>query len=94
MDNRVGMYDGHYLIETNAITKRVQYRTHRKRRINKKWRKRYGYKYVPDDKKILIIGGNIFATPRTVKKLIEYLKEKESDYAQKDLEQNQALDRS
>lgn len=76
MENRVGLYGGYYLIETNAITKRVQRRTHRKKRINKKWRKRYGYKDVPDDGKILMMGEKIFATPKTAKKLVEHLKEK------------------
>ena len=39
-------YDGVPIIITNAITKTVQARTHKKKRINKKWAKRYGFKCV------------------------------------------------
>lgn len=38
---------------TNMITKDVQARKHRKKRINKKWLKRCGHKIVPDNKKLL-----------------------------------------
>lgn len=63
------------LIETTAITKQVQRRTHRKHRINKKWAKRYGYKTVLDDGQIIRVGDYIYATPNTVKKIIETMKE-------------------
>ena len=63
-------YSNFQLIETTAITKEVQRRTHRKRRINKKWLKRYGYKTVLDDGKLIISGDCIFATPKTIKKII------------------------
>ena len=39
-------YNGVPIIITNAITKTVQAKTHKKKRINKKWAKRYGYKCV------------------------------------------------
>ncbi len=68
-------YRGFSLFETTAITKEVPRRTHRKRRINKKWLKRYGYKTVLDDGKILLFGDCVFATPKTVKKLIMAMKE-------------------
>ena len=60
---------GYRLIETTVITKQIQRRTHRKRRINKKWLKRYGYKTVLDDEKIVIMGNCIYATPKTVEKI-------------------------
>ena len=66
---------GYRLIETTVITKEVQLRTHRKRRINKKWLKRYGYKTVLDDGRILQYGDCILATPNTVKKIIAVMKE-------------------
>jgi hypothetical protein len=66
----IGYYMGFRLIETFALTKQVQRRTHRKRRINKKWLKRYGYKTVPDDGQIIRYGDCIYATPNTIKKLI------------------------
>ena len=40
------LYNGVPIIITNAITKTVQARTHKKKRINKKWLKRYGYKQI------------------------------------------------
>ena len=67
-------YFGYRLVETNAITKQIPRRTHRKQRINKKWLKRYGHKTVPDDEKIIISGDNIFATPKTIQKRIAQLK--------------------
>lgn len=66
---------GFRLVETTAITKDVQRRTHHKRRINKKWLKRYGYKTVLDDSTIVRYGDCILATPNTVKKIIETMKE-------------------
>lgn len=45
--------NGKRIIITDMITKDVQARKHRKKRINKKWLKRYGYKIVPDDKKYM-----------------------------------------
>lgn len=69
--------NGLRLIETTAITKKVQRRTHKKRRINKKWAKRYGYREAPDTKKIVLVGGNIYAHPTLAEKIInEILKEK------------------
>ena len=66
----LSQYFGFRVVATNNIRKKVQARTHRKRRINKKWLKRYGYKSVPDDNTILIFGDCIYATPRAVKKII------------------------
>ena len=67
-------YMGFRLIETTAITKQVQRRTHRKRRINKKWAKRYGYKTVLDDGRIILFDDCILATPKTIKKIIAAMK--------------------
>ena len=75
MTEPVAYYMGFRLIETTAITKQVQCRTHRKRRINKKWAKRYGYKTVLDDGRIIRVGDCLYATPKTVKKIIEEMKE-------------------
>ena len=62
-------YKGFTIVKTNAITKEIQRRTHRKRRINKKWAKRYGYKTVPDDEIIIRQGSMIFATPNGVERI-------------------------
>lgn len=61
---------GYNLIGTTALTKSVPRRTHRKRRINKKWLKRYGYKSVPDDSRAVIFENNIFVTPKMCERLI------------------------
>jgi hypothetical protein len=67
-------YNGFRLVETTAITKQVQRRTHHKRRINKKWAKRYGYKTVPDDERMIMFGDCILATPNAIKKIIKAMK--------------------
>ena len=69
---------GFKFFETTAITKQIQRRTHRKRRINKKWLKRYGYKTVIDDSRMIRVGDCIFATPNTLKKIIAEIKEREN----------------
>lgn len=74
MEQPIAYFNGYRLVETAAITKQVQRRTHRKRRVNKKWLKRYGYKTVPDDAKIILYDGCIFATPKTIKKIISTMK--------------------
>ena len=48
-----------------------QNRTHRKKRINKKWAKRYGYttyNFIEDDK-VIMMNGRICVNPRTYYKL-------------------------
>lgn len=74
MKQPIASYMGFRLVETTAITKKVQRRNHKKRRINKKWLKRYGYKTVLDDGKIILFGDSILATPKTIKKLITAMK--------------------
>ncbi len=73
-DYLIGRIYGFRLIESNAITKEVQRRTHRKKRINKKWLKRYGYKTVPDHGRVVRMGDVIFGTPKTIWKIIEAAK--------------------
>jgi len=75
MTQPTAYYNGFQLIETTAITKQVQRRTHRKHRINKKWLKKYGYKTVLDDGSILQFGDCILATPKTIKRIIAFAKE-------------------
>ena len=65
---------GMRLIECPYITKQIQRRIHRKKRINKKWLKRYGYKDVPDYNNIAVANGCIFAQPKTIKLIIESVK--------------------
>ena len=69
---------GFSLIESDAIVKKVQVRTHKKKRINKKWLKRYGFKEVPDYDTIYVgtpMGEKyIIAQPKTIKRIKESLK--------------------
>lgn len=51
------------------IIKDVQARRHKKKRINKKWLKRYGHKAVPDDTKVYMTNEAIFMTRRCFDKL-------------------------
>lgn len=53
---------GMEIVITECLTKDIQRRTHKKRRINKKWLKRYGYKCVPDNDKIIMSNNKIFMT--------------------------------
>lgn len=48
--------DGRYFIEKDAeIPKTTQTRKHKKKRINKKWAKRWGYKTVYETKKAKVM---------------------------------------
>lgn len=48
-----------------------QNRTHKKKRINKKWAKRYGYTTYNsiEDEQIITMNGSIYVNPRTYYKL-------------------------
>lgn len=55
-------------------TKESQQRKHHKKRINKKWRKRYGYyeiNYMPHGQVMMMDNGIIWMTKRTWEKLKE-----------------------
>jgi hypothetical protein len=62
-------FNGYQLIEAKYMADKVQARTHKKKRINKKWLKRYGMKEVPW-KKCYIVGDKIYAHPMFIQKLI------------------------
>ena len=58
--------DGRYFVSKDAeIPKMIQARTHKKRRINKKWAKRYGYKTVYETRKAKVMDV-------TIDKVIEF----------------------
>ena len=48
-----------------------QNRTHRKKRINKKWAKRYGYTTYNsiEDERVITMNGSMYVNPRTYYKL-------------------------
>lgn len=62
-------FNGRTVIITNQITKDIQARTHRNKRINKKWLKRYGHKSVPDNTKIIVTADRLFMTSKCFEKL-------------------------
>ena len=59
---------GYQIICVPHMADKVQARTHKKKRINKKWRKRYGMKEVPWNK-FLIEGNKIYCHPKWYYKL-------------------------
>ncbi len=60
---------GKNIIISDRITKDVQARTHRRKRTNKKWLKRYGIKTVPDNTRIFIVDDCVFMTEKTYQKV-------------------------
>ena len=63
-DMDMNMLSGMPIIINNYITKTVRCRTHKKRRIDKKWLKRYGYKEIQDDTKIYMVDGSLFMSQK------------------------------
>lgn len=59
------LYD---IISVPGMTDVVQVRTHKKKRINKKWRKYYGFKKVPS-KVCYIIDNKIYCHPNMIEKI-------------------------
>ena len=60
--------DGYQLIEVRHCADLVQARKHKKKRINKKWLKRYGMKEVPWNK-FFVMGDKIYAHPTMIQRL-------------------------
>lgn len=60
---------GYKILITEHINKDVQRRTHKKKRINKKWLKRYGIKIIPDNMKILLVNNTLMMTGKCYEKL-------------------------
>ena len=73
---------GYKIIITEYITKDVQRRTHKKKRINKKCFKRYGMKIVPDNTKILLVDNTLMMTEKCYEKL-KKLTDKDADSMEK-----------
>lgn len=63
------MFNGKRIIVSNSITKQVPCRTHKKRRINKKWLKKYGYKSVPNNEIAYMINDCIIMTQKCFDKI-------------------------
>lgn len=61
--------NGKKVIISSYITKEVQCRKHKKKRINKKWLKKYGYKRIPDDNTMYMINDAIIMTQKCFDKI-------------------------
>lgn len=68
---RVNDFDLNIVVYPYFITGYEQRRTHRKKRINKKWAKIYGDKPIYDAEHIYITEGTIFMSPTCYKKFKE-----------------------
>ena len=71
--HRVGLLYGMEIMISNSITKEVRARKHKKRRIDKKWLKKYGYKHIPDNNTILRVGNVLYMTQRCYDKIKDKL---------------------
>lgn len=75
------MLNGMPIIITNSITKTVRCRTHKKRRIDKKWLKRYGYKDVQDSTTIYMVNGSLLMSQKCYDKLSSLIDKEQFDFA-------------
>lgn len=62
---------GYRLIEVPCMCDNVQARKHKKKRINKKWRKRYGTKEIPWTKLLVTASGDIYGHPKMIARITE-----------------------
>lgn len=72
--NNTLIYGGIRIISSPFLTKLVQKKHHKKKRIDKKWLKRYGYISVPDDTKAYLTtlnGSQILMVSEKTFKLLE-----------------------
>lgn len=72
-------FNGYTIIESERCVDRVRSRKHKKRRIDKKWLKRYGYKYVPKKEVYITADRVIIGHPVLIRKIVEAIKEKDND---------------
>ena len=72
-------FNGYQLIENRYMADKVQARTHKKKRINKKWLKRYGMKEVPWNK-FYLFENKIIAHPVLIQRLMDEAVVEEYNY--------------
>lgn len=71
------LYNGLEIIENSNLTKGYkQKKTHKSKRINKKWQKKYGYVSIPDKNVYVIDNKYIVGNPLVIKKIIEKIKKR------------------
>lgn len=73
------MFNGMPIIISNYIIKKVRCRTHKKRRIDKKWLKRYGYKEVQDSTTVYMTNGSLFMSKKCYDKFSGLIDKKQFD---------------
>lgn len=67
--NQIDYMSGMPIFITDVIKKDVRKRTHKKKRIDKKWEKQYGYKSVTDDEKCIMFNGTIYMSQKFYEKV-------------------------
>lgn len=67
--NEANFISGIPIIITDAITKQVRSKMHRKKRIDKKWLKRYGYKTVTDDSKCILFNNTLYMSQKCYERI-------------------------
>ena len=70
------MFFGYPVIGVEACYDWVQARTHKKKRINKKWRKRYGFRKKPWNK-LFIADGKVYGHPKTIERYIKRMERRD-----------------
>lgn len=69
------LYNGYQIRIAQYMTDGyIQKRTHKKNRINKKWRKRYGLKPAWDMKRIIVIGNCVYMSHGLYDKIVKMSK--------------------
>ena len=74
----ISSFYGYELVESEQCVEFVQRKTHKKKRINKKWLRKYGHKAVPMKDKVIVAGRKIYAHPVMMKRIMTEV-EKEAD---------------
>ena len=64
----IDFFEGYRLIATPYFADTVQRRTHKKKRINKKWKKKYGTMQKPWNK-LIMVDGKIYGHPKIIEKI-------------------------
>ena len=72
-------FNGYTIIESEHCVDQVRSRRHKQRRIDKKWLKRYGYKYIPKKEVYITADRVIIGHPTLIQKIIEKIKEQGND---------------
>ena len=67
--NPIDYMSGIPIVITDEIKKDVRKRKHKKKRIDKKWEKQYGYKSVTDDAKCIMFNGIIYMSQKCYERI-------------------------